>query len=70
MTKHSLDPGAINHYLKPFRSTVFFFNLSPSPHQLMAQITEELTKSIVFLPAHLAYLVLFWTLWLFGRRRE
>lgn len=33
-------------YLKLFQPTVFFFNLPSFPH-LVAQITEELTKSIV-----------------------
>lgn len=46
MKKHSLKPKAINHYLKPFQPAVFFFNLPSLPH-LVAQITEELTKSIV-----------------------
>lgn len=57
-----MKPKAMNHYLKPFQHAVFFFNLFSLPH-LMAQITEELTKSIVP-PASL-----FQTLWLFGRMR-
>lgn len=61
--KNSQKPKPMNHYLKLFQSPVFFFNLPSLPH-LVAQITEELTRALFLLPAYLAYLVLFKTLWL------
>lgn len=62
-------PKAMNHYLKPFQPAVFFFNLPSLPTSWPRSLRNSL-RALFLLPAHLAYLVLFRTLRLFGRRRE